>query len=137
VASLLVDTGFLVALFSQRDRDHGSAVRYLGGTREKLITVGAVIVETCFFLGAKGKSALLQWLQRGAMQVQEVPVAAYQEMSRFIERYADREVDFADAALVWLANQTSSRRIVTVDLTDFAVYRLKSGKRFEPVAWFG
>ena len=42
---------------------------------------------------------------------------------------------FADAALVWLAEQTGNRAILTVDETDFRRFRLKSGARFELVEW--
>jgi len=39
--------------------------------------------------------------------------------------------------LVWLADQTGIRGVLTTDVTDFAVYRLKGGKRFESMGWFG
>jgi predicted nucleic acid-binding protein len=53
-----------------------------------------------------------------------------------IRKYADRKIDFADATLIWLANHTGMRDILTVDETDFSVYRLKGGKRFVLVKWF-
>jgi len=42
----------------------------------------------------------------------------------------------SDAVLVWLAGRFGCRAILTVDLRDFGVYRLKRGKRFEVVKWF-
>src|SRR5450759_2452517 len=53
-----------------------------------------------------------------------------------IRKYADRKIDFADATLVWLANHTGMRDILTVDEADFSVYRLKGGKRFVLMKWF-
>jgi hypothetical protein len=49
------------------------------------------------------------------------------------ERYKERDIDFADAALVWLAEQTGHRAILTVDDTYFRRFRLKGGGRFELV----
>ena len=66
----------------------------------------------------------------------DVPVSTYPEIGAIIRKYADRKIDFADAALVWLANHTGMRDILTVDQADFSVYRLKGGKRFALVKWF-
>ena len=70
-----------------------------------------------------------------AVSVLEVPVEAYPELAKTIAKYANRDVDFADAALVWLAGETGLRRILTVDERDFGVYRLKGGKRLEVIPW--
>jgi predicted nucleic acid-binding protein len=78
VVSLLVDIGFLVALYIRGDTLHDDAVAYLRGNRAALLTVAPVIVET--------------W--------------------------------------VWLANARGVRRILTVDETDFSLFRLKHGKTF-------
>jgi hypothetical protein len=45
-------------------------------------------------------------------------------------------IDFADTALIWLADRTEVRRMLTTDRNDFGIYRLKGGKRFEAVKWF-
>jgi len=47
-----------------------------------------------------------------------------------MERYADLPMDLADASLVWLADETGVRDIVTFDERDFSVYRLSDGRRF-------
>lgn len=39
-------------------------------------------------------------------------------------------MDFADATLVYLATRESVETIVTVDQTDFSVYRLDGKRRF-------
>ena len=95
-----------------------------------------VIVETCHFLAPEGKVRLLEWVQRGAVAVAEVPVSAYADIRILIRRYADRNIDFADAAIVWLAEQTGCRSVLTVDERDFSVFRLRKGRRFELVEWF-
>jgi len=136
VNRVLVDTGFLVALFHPADRLAPSARAYLRKHRHPLATVAPVIVETCFFLSRPEKSDLLAWAQRGGLAVVDAPVEAYAELAAIIGRYTDREVDLADAALIWLANEGGQTRILTVDVRDFSAYRLKRGKRFEQIAWF-
>ena len=133
---VLVDTGFLVSLFRPSDRLRKQARECLLANRNPLVTVAPVIVETCFFLDATAKGRLLEWIGRGALSITDVPAGAYGELSVILGKYADRQIDFADAALVWLANHTGIRAILTVDEADFAVFRLKGGKRFERVRWY-
>jgi predicted nucleic acid-binding protein len=136
VTSILVDTGFLVSLFRPADRLRAKARECLQANRSALVTAAPVIVETCFFLDAAGKGRLLEWAQRGALAVADIPVRSYTEIGAIIHKYADRKIDFADATLVWLANHTGARDILTVDEADFTVYRLKGGKHFALVKWF-
>jgi predicted nucleic acid-binding protein len=81
------------------------------------------------------KIKLLDLVQSERLKTLELPLAAYGDIAAIIGKYADRDIDFADAALVWLAEQSGCRAILTVDLRDFSVYRLKGGKRFEVVKW--
>lgn len=135
MAAILVDTGFLVSLFRRSDRLRTRAREFLREHHSPLVTVSPVIVETCIFLDAEAKCRLLAWVQRGGLSVSEVPVEAYGLLMDFLRKYADRDADLADAALVWLAEQTGIRAILTTDLNDFAVYRLKAGRRFELLDW--
>ena len=132
---ILVDTGFLVALGRARDPLHAPARAYLEACTLRMVTVSAVVVETCHFLRIDARRALLEWLADGGPTVIEVPPEAYPELSGTMERHKDRDIDFADAALVWLAEQTGHRAILTVDGGDFRRFRLKGGARFELVDW--
>ncbi|MGZ8243106.1 type II toxin-antitoxin system VapC family toxin [Methylomagnum sp.] len=133
---MIVDTGFLVALYIRGDALHRPAVDYLCKFNGRLNTVPAVIVETCFFLDSLGKVEFLKWVSRGALIIQDIPLEAHYEIAQYINKYADQEIDFADAALVWLANEIKDRSILTVDETDFLIYRLKGNKRFDLVKWY-
>ena len=132
---VLVDTGFLVALGRARDPLHAHAVKYLDAHSIPMATVSAVVVEACHFLGLEGRRALLEWLAADGPTVVEVPPASYPDLARTMERYKERDVDFADAALVWLAEEAGHRAILTVDEGDFSRFRLKGGKRFQLLEW--
>jgi predicted nucleic acid-binding protein len=136
VARLLVDTGFLVALGRRADPLHAAASTFFGRRVDALLTVSPVVVETCFFLDAHAKAAFLDLAQSERLKTLEVPTAAYSEIAAVIRKYADRDIDFADAALIWLADRIGMRHILTTDRNDFGIYRLKGGKRFEVVKWF-
>ncbi len=136
MTQLLVDTGFLVALYIRGDTLHQPAVDYLKRNRQPLRTVAAVIVETCFFLDARGKAALLNWVAQGGLAVNDIPLASYPTLAGYIRKYADQDIDLADAALVWLADHAGQRSILTVDEQDFQVYRLANGHAFDLVRWY-
>lgn len=129
------DTGFLVALFDRKDHWHDSAKRLLAtrlrAERAALLSVWPTVVETCFFLNACGKLALLEWIRRGALRLRPIEPDDIDGIRRIIERYADQQIDLADATLVWLAEVEGTRRILTTDRRDFAYLRTQDN---QPVA---
>ena len=52
-------------------------------------------------------------------------------MAELLAKYADQDPDWADMALVWLAEATGIAQIATLDVADCSVYRVKGRKRFE------
>lgn len=133
---LIVDTGFLVALGRKLDPRHRDARRYFSSIECPLVTVSAVLVECCHFLDQRAKRALLDWVIDDGPAVVDVPRESYADLAATIGKYADHDVDFTDAALVWLAETSGHRKILTVDRADFSLFRLKGNKRFELVEWF-
>lgn len=136
MARLVVDTGFLVALYLRGDFLHDSALRFIRSNRVPLLTASPVVVETCHFLNVRGKVELLKWVEKGGLNVAEVPTEAYPTLAANLEKYADLEVDLADVALIWLAELVGEYQILTVDQRDFGAFRLKGRKRFELVRWY-
>jgi len=136
VARLVVDTGFLVALYLRRDSLHREAMEFLQGNRASLITASPVIVEACHFLSVHAKIQLLAWIELGGLQVAEVPSEAYPLLGAHLAKYEDLDIDLADAALIWLAEITGEYQVLTVARRDFGAFRLKGRKRFDLVNWY-
>ena len=101
--------------------------------RARLVSTLPVITEACHFLNAAGKVALLTWIGRGALSLQALGTDDLHEIATLIERSADREMDFADATLVWLADLLNTLDVMTIDRRDFLVYRSRRGEGFNPV----
>ena len=133
---VLADSGFLVALGIERDPRHRAARDFLDNYAGELLVPAPVVSESCYFLSTAGKVRLLDWLRKPPCKVLDLPVSAYPAVGAILARYADLDPDFTDAAIVWLAEKTSYRAILTVDVRDFSVFRLGKGKRFELVKWF-
>lgn len=133
--NVLVDSGFLVALGIQSDPRHRAARAFLEGYRGKLLIPEPVISESCYFLSTAGKVRLLDWARKSPCAVHPVPAHAYPDMAATLTRYVDLDLDFTDAAIVWLAGRVRCRSILTVDVREFSALRLARGRRFELVSW--
>ena len=132
--NIVVDAGPLIALFRRRDQHHLRVKRLLAASSARLATTLPVVTEVCHFLNAQGKLAFLTWVRRGGLTVQAVGAEDFEEIGTIMARYGDRDIDFADASLIWLADRLNSTAVMTVDRRDFEVYRLSNGKAFQIIA---
>jgi predicted nucleic acid-binding protein len=135
-SGILLDTGVLVAVLSEADPRHGAATRWLAQLKARLHTVDAVLTETSFFLPAERRALLAEMAATGAVQMHQPDAAGYKRVSAILRKYADLRPDWADATLVWLAEQTGFHRVATLDVRDFSAYRIHGRSKFmiEPIA---
>jgi len=129
VRSILIDTGPIVALLNKRERFHAQARELFNSLRpsDTILTTWPVVTEVSFLIKAN-RTALWQWLDHSGIVVQAFTLTDVTEMWRLMQPHDDREVDFADASLVWLAVHCGTDLIATTDFNDFETYRLP-GKR--------
>ncbi|MDD2885209.1 MAG: VapC toxin family PIN domain ribonuclease, partial [Dechloromonas sp.] len=96
---LLVDTGPLVALASAGDLAHQRCTDFLKDYRGRLLTTWAVLTEFSHLApGVAATLPLYQWIERGGLDI--LPLGRDELISAidWIERYADRPMDLADAS---------------------------------------
>ena len=73
------------------------------------------------------------FVQSGAIVLHTIADAELPEIHTLMSRYWDRPMDFADATLVCLARRESINTIVTVDHSDFEIYRIEGRRKFRIV----
>ena len=103
----------------------------VGGLR--LITTWPCIVEASYLLEIPLRFEMLKWIELGGAVVYPFEPAHLGDIVRWMRRYSERgerEIDLADASLVWLAAETDLTEILTVDVSDYSRYRLPRGKAF-------
>ncbi|MEO7393152.1 MAG: type II toxin-antitoxin system VapC family toxin [Ramlibacter sp.] len=127
---ILLDTGVLVALLHSDDGRHEAATRWLAGCKEKLHTVEPVLCETAFFLPARQRAAVAELATKGTIEVHRPDVPAYKRVAAILGKYADLDPDWADAMLVWLAEESGIHAIATFDVRDFSTYRIHGRSKF-------
>jgi hypothetical protein len=134
VRRVLVDTGALVALARESDAYHTRAVHFFGEYRAgELLTTTAVLTEAMHLLPARLGPPLLDLVQSPPWRVLDAS-DGLARIGELIRKYLDRPMDFADASLVWVAEQTAVLEILTTD-QDFEIYRTRALRSLEPIDW--
>lgn len=133
---VLIDTGVLVALLNAGDARHAGASDWLAACDAQLHTVEAVLAESAFFLPPAGRAALADLAGAGTIRVHSPGPDGHRRVAAILRKYADLDPDWADASLVWLAEQRGAQRIATLDVRDFSALRIHGRSKFflEPIA---
>ena len=132
-ASVVVDTGPIVAFLDADDQFHDWAKAQFARLRPPLLSCEAVLTEACFLTdrGGGDQSAVVQLVERGVLNVVRLFDSEAASISRLMRRYKNVPMSLADACLVRLVELTSQATLFTVD-SDFAIYRQK-GRRLIPL----
>jgi uncharacterized protein len=117
----IADTGFLVAFANANDKHHSWAVQLATGITEPLLTCEAVLAETAFHL--ESTSVALAMVNDGLVALAFDCRDHLVQLSRLADRYADRKPDLADLCLVRMSELFPKHSVITIDRTDFRVYR--------------
>ncbi len=128
---VLVDTGFLVALYDLSDFDHARCLRAYESIDRPLVTCEAVVTESMYMLRyvSGAAEALLASIECGALELRFRLSDSIARVQRIMEKYIDTPADFADACLVQMADELDTGDILTLD-SDFAHYRWRRSRAF-------
>ena len=131
-ANALVDTGAILAMLDSRDSWHVPCKAAFQQLHMPLLTSEAVFTEVFHLTGANRAAMEAAWtfLRSGAVVVSTIEDPEMPQLRSLMLKYRDWPMDFADAALVHLANRESLSTNLTVDQADFTTYRLAGKRRF-------
>jgi uncharacterized protein len=117
----IADTGLVVAFLNRSDRHHGWAVEIARRVSEPLLTCEAVLAESAFQVGST--VLVLALVQDGFLRVAFNLEKNFQDVTELAARYRDRNPDLADLCLVRMSELFPHLHVITVDESDFRVYR--------------
>jgi len=120
-----------VALANRRDQYHDWAVNLLAKLQTPLLTSEAVLSETAFHLQSS-RTALLM-LESGLVRIAMNPEREWSELLRLAEQFDDQHPDLADLCVIRLSEIYPTHKVLTVDGSDFRVYRRNSREQIPVV----
>lgn len=129
-ASILVDSGFVVALLSKRDTHHWWAATQALQFAPPWGTCEAALSEAFHLVGVRGAPSLGALLRRGSVLVAFELARQVEPVLKLMEKYSDMPMSFADACLVRMTETLADPIVLTTD-ADFRVYR-RHGRQVVP-----
>lgn len=117
----IADTGFLVAFANRRDRHHDWALELAQQASAPLLTCEAVLAEAAFHL--EDSAFVLSLVREGLVRPAIDLTQHLQRLAEIAGRFADRKPDLADVCLIRLSELHPKHPVLTVDVSDFRVYR--------------
>jgi predicted nucleic acid-binding protein len=126
----IADTGFVVAFLNRLDKHHDWAAEIGLRATEPFLTCEAVLAESAFLAQSANKVVAL--VQRGFLRIAFDLRKNIEEVAALAGRYDGRQPDLADLCLIRMSEIHAELPILTVDETDFRVYR-RNGKEVIPI----
>jgi len=125
----IADSGFLIALLDRRDAHHAWAAALIDSELPPYLVCEAVCAEVGAVIGTA--EPVIRMLEAGDLQLDFSLRDELPHVARLLWKYRDQGMDLADACVVRLAELHRVSKVLTVDSTDFAVYR-RHGNREIP-----
>ena len=117
----IADTGFILAYASKNDEHHQWALDLAKGITEPFLTCEAVLAESAFQLGSSRYA--LSLIADGMLQISFECSQNVEQLVELATRYQDQQPDLADLCLIRMSELYPHHRVITVDETDFRIYR--------------
>jgi predicted nucleic acid-binding protein len=119
-----------VAIIRQRDQYHSACVAEAKLIQGPFYTCWPVITEAAYLLrdGPSEVQRLLAKVRTSWLHLLQLNADDVQSVADILNRYADQKFDFADAALMHLADREAIDTVFTTDQRHFSVYRTESVK---------
>lgn len=126
----ILDAGPLIAALNRDDRYHRWARETLARLGPPYHSCPEAMAEAAAMTGQP--VAIVEMIQAGEIVLAFDLAEQAASVLTLLRKYADRNMDLADACIVRMAELVRDCRVVTVDRADFSVYR-RNGRDLIPI----
>lgn len=123
--SILVDTGFVYALFQPADPRHERAIAFSEANSEPMLLPAVILPELGFLFGRdNGYAGVIQWLEQFRYTEAQMAPMIQEDLGRIYEiaeKYADSRFDVVDCCIMAIAERLQITKIATFDRRDFSI----------------
>ena len=125
--ALILDTGPLYASLDRSDADHAACRILIETAVERVVIPAPVLVEVDHWIHARlspgALVALLADVDAGAYVVEDLTRADYARVRELVDRYADADIGFVDAAVLAIVERLNEPKLATLDRRHFGLLR--------------
>lgn len=125
--ALILDTGPLYSSLDRDEADHRRCRELIEGADEALVIPAPVLPEVDHLvrsrMGPGPMLALLDDVEAGAYVVENVAPSDHPRIRFLLDRYADLDVGFVDAAVLAIVERLGEPKLVTFDRRRFGAMR--------------
>lgn len=133
MATVIADTGFVVAFISKRDSNH-EACKLIYRQYSEILLPQTVLAEVAYLIdreaGSRAVASFLKGLPRSRLQLAAIVEEDVSRVAEILTRYDDSRIDFVDATVMAMAERYRIQQVITVDRRDFQLFRPKHCKSF-------
>jgi uncharacterized protein len=126
----ILDAGPIIAALNRNDRHHVWARKTLPTLGPPYHSCPEAMAEAAAITGRP--AAIVEMIQSGEIVLDFDLSAQAGSVLALLKKYADREMDLADACIVRMTELRRNCRVITVDREDFTVYR-RNGRELVPI----
>ncbi len=133
--NVLIDTNILVSSLFATDKNHQKAVAALKSLRGKQAVVAAPILVELFYLTVKyaSYSEAIEAVRqvRNRFVIEPLIATDMERMEAIMRQYLSAELDYADTAIVAVAERLNITQIYSFDRRDFVIFRPRHCAAFD------
>ena len=122
---LLIDTSVVLASLDVRERHHRACRDLLSRDDERIVVPSPILCEVDYLVhrtfGPSAMPAFLGRIRSGELDVEEAASDDLHRAIELMERYADLDVGYVDAALLAIVERLDEPKLATLDRRHFSV----------------
>ena len=126
----ILDAGPLIAALNRDDRHHRWAREHLARLGPPFVSCPEAMAEAAAMTGQP--AAIVEMIRAGDIVLDFDLAKQAASVLALLKKYADRDMDLADACIVRMTELIRDSRVITVDRGDFSVYR-RNGRDLIPL----
>jgi len=131
----IIDTNFLVSLTNPKEQSHKICADLARTLTDRFLVPYIIMPEATYLINKyQGHHIMLQFVRRmmqPAWNFEPLQSADFTRASTILDKYHDMDLDFADAAIVAIAERLNIQRVLTLDQRHFRVIRPAHCTAFE------
>ncbi|HQU86342.1 MAG TPA: PIN domain-containing protein [Pyrinomonadaceae bacterium] len=123
----LIDTGYLFAVFDEKDSHHQSCRKIFEREIVTAILPDVVIPEIAYLilreLNVKTLVEFLRAIAEGEYLIVRTTADDLNRAAEILEKFNDNNIDLVDACIVAIAERLGIEKILTIDRRHFSVFK--------------